>query len=979
MCTYLSADKAIPFLCGRTGVGKSATILEAARRRGKRLIRINMSSTLTSEELLAKTSIKINPATERREITFELQPFTLAFRDGHWVLLDEMNLREEIQSIERALDTDELVLRDVSSASEPIKIIRRHPEFRLFATQNPAAGLFKGRRESHSLSFLSRFSMVVFNDLPSEEWVEVVASRLMRCAEGVGQNMLRSIANRMVDFHVEIQKLVHSKEFPERGSYAIITIRELLIWAERVTMFFKPNSQVSASAFDLSELQACMGNNALLVYGCRFRGAGCARIEKILENFQWPHISSLSKKIDWNLACTENGSRVLSVNDLKLPLSHSENAFSLITPDSWEINLPTVPLPANSEILQKCEAVHREIADLLLSKDFIEAHGLYRGFSISWMWQWIKEGSAGSLLDTASVSSDVETQFGLLGASLYVARIRHDSARHEIVHIFQQHFNFDGQPQVAPGIVPAIPYAFTPNCVKVLALAFLAKNSGSPVMIEGKSGCGKAACVSVLAYLDCAQWEEVPLTTESECGELIGEYRPTGSGKASSDSSIQWHDGPIPRAFTSGHIAVLKNSGQAQAVVLERLNPILEKPPTVWLTEKGDAEPLKRANSGYALFATFTPPGRNAHGYDMQSAELTPALANRFSIIHMDDVCDGDEEKFKEEIKHMAKVLLNDNQDGVARLASALCWELHQILVQNRSKLASLTLRTYINFLDCTYSLQRNYPEQLGALEAALKCAYLITFHAQIRCIKLQKILLKTVDKLTSKDPTDCFEMPSFLQEVVTPADLVLTDNRKKHAEMVLACVACGKPVLLEGPPAVGKTALICGLNEALGGSTGRVARLNNSDTTTLQDYFGTWLPSGGDFVFCKGNLVRAMESGCWFLADELNLAPLPVIAAVVQVLGQVIEGKQRIQIPGTSISVQTHPGFRFFATQNDHKTPGRNLLPINIRNRFLELQVEEFEHKELEEVIFRRFRATEEGQCITREVKVVVSQTLWL
>ncbi len=40
-----------------------------------------------------------------------------------------------------------------------------HPQFRLFCTQNPNTGMFKGKREKLSASFLDRFCGVVFEPL----------------------------------------------------------------------------------------------------------------------------------------------------------------------------------------------------------------------------------------------------------------------------------------------------------------------------------------------------------------------------------------------------------------------------------------------------------------------------------------------------------------------------------------------------------------------------------------------------------------------------------------------------------------------------------------------------------------------------------------------------------------------------------------------------------------------------------------------
>lgn len=99
---------------------------------------------------------------------------------GRWLLLDELNLAPDtvLQAIECALDTRELVVTDTSSASNPVRRIRQHEDFRLYATQNPNSGYYKGKRESLSTSFLSHFQPLEFRELPAAEWVEVVQAKL---------------------------------------------------------------------------------------------------------------------------------------------------------------------------------------------------------------------------------------------------------------------------------------------------------------------------------------------------------------------------------------------------------------------------------------------------------------------------------------------------------------------------------------------------------------------------------------------------------------------------------------------------------------------------------------------------------------------------------------------------------------------------------------------------------------------------------
>lgn len=188
--------------------------------------------------------------------------------------------------------------------------------------------------------------------------------------------------------------------------------------------------------------------------------------------------------------------------------------------------------------------------------------------------------------------------------------------------------------------------------------------------------------------------------------------------------------------------------------------------------------------------------------------------------------------------------------------------------------------------------------------------------------------------------------------------NLVLTASRRVQASAVVGCIQCGMPVLLEGPAAVGKTALIEFLskNFFVAASETPLLRVNNSASTTVQDYLGSYLPSGhGDFHFREDALVKAMRCGYWFLADEFNLAE----PAVMSILYPILEGQGRISIPGTDRVVFAHKNFRFFATQNQARGyAGRFDLPLSLRNRMLEVQVSDFDATELPTVIRGRAEA---------------------
>jgi hypothetical protein len=106
-----------------------------------------------------------------------------------------------------------ITLHNTSSASQPIITLQQAEGFRLFATQNPNSGFFKGRREALSSVLLNRFVPVVFQQLPAAEWEAVVASQL--AAGGLLQQHAAKLAGVLVGFHNAMQGKSCSSTFPE--------------------------------------------------------------------------------------------------------------------------------------------------------------------------------------------------------------------------------------------------------------------------------------------------------------------------------------------------------------------------------------------------------------------------------------------------------------------------------------------------------------------------------------------------------------------------------------------------------------------------------------------------------------------------------------------------------------------------------------------------------------------------------------------
>ncbi len=87
--------------------GKSATINAAAEESGHELLRLNLSSRTTIDDLIGKVVLRPSADGSGERPSFQPFAFTIAFRTGRWLMLDELNLAPDpvLQALELAMDT----------------------------------------------------------------------------------------------------------------------------------------------------------------------------------------------------------------------------------------------------------------------------------------------------------------------------------------------------------------------------------------------------------------------------------------------------------------------------------------------------------------------------------------------------------------------------------------------------------------------------------------------------------------------------------------------------------------------------------------------------------------------------------------------------------------------------------------------------------------------------------------------------------
>lgn len=197
---------------GPTSSGKTSMIEYLAKRSGNKFVRINNHEHTDLQEYLGSYISGTDG-----KLVFQEGILVRALREGHWIVLDELNLAptDVLEALNRLLDDNRELL-----IPETQEVVRPHEDFMLFATQNPA-GLYGGRKVL-SRAFRNRFLELHFDDIPVDELTEILHRRTM---------IPESWCKRIVGVYQELSTLRQENRIFEQKSFA--TLRDLFRWAQR--------------------------------------------------------------------------------------------------------------------------------------------------------------------------------------------------------------------------------------------------------------------------------------------------------------------------------------------------------------------------------------------------------------------------------------------------------------------------------------------------------------------------------------------------------------------------------------------------------------------------------------------------------------------------------------------------------------------------------------------------------------------------
>jgi midasin (ATPase involved in ribosome maturation) len=157
-------------------------------------------------------------ADETGKLVFQEGALVQAVREGHWIVLDELNLApsDVLEALNRLLDDNrELFIPETQQVVAP------HPNFMLFATQNPPGSY--GGRKVLSRAFRNRFIELHFEDIPVAELETILKDRC---------KVPSSLSKKLIAVMKELQQHRQGTQV-FAGKHGFITFRDLFRWAER--------------------------------------------------------------------------------------------------------------------------------------------------------------------------------------------------------------------------------------------------------------------------------------------------------------------------------------------------------------------------------------------------------------------------------------------------------------------------------------------------------------------------------------------------------------------------------------------------------------------------------------------------------------------------------------------------------------------------------------------------------------------------
>jgi MoxR-like ATPase len=161
--------------------------------------------------------------------------------------------------------------------------------------------------------------------------------------------------------------------------------------------------------------------------------------------------------------------------------------------------------------------------------------------------------------------------------------------------------------------------------------------------------------------------------------------------------------------------------------------------------------------------------------------------------------------------------------------------------------------------------------------------------------------------------------------------------GRAGELDLLLAAVAAGRDVLLEGPPGTSKSTLLRSITAEWGIPLVFVEGNADLTPTRLVGHHDPARVLREDYSpenFVPGPLVEAMRSGGFLYVEEFNRAPEDTLNTLLTAMAE-----RRITVPRVG-TVEAEASFRVIASMNPYDTIGTTRLSTSVHDRLCRLAI---------------------------------------
>lgn len=237
------------YITGPTGSGKTSAVCEIAARLNWPVQQVTAHGRMELTDLIGFHALTAKRPGEAPSMQFMYGPLSVAMREGHILLLNEIDLMDagELSGLNDILEG-----RPLTIASNGGEIIKPHPMFRVVVTgnsvgQGDATGLYQGVN-MQNIAAMDRYRVICVDYVEAEVEKTILEKSVGELPEVIRENMVK-VANH-------VRKLFTGEDGNGGEINVTMSTRTLVRWA-KLTLAFRGAPNTLEYALKQSLLNRC--------------------------------------------------------------------------------------------------------------------------------------------------------------------------------------------------------------------------------------------------------------------------------------------------------------------------------------------------------------------------------------------------------------------------------------------------------------------------------------------------------------------------------------------------------------------------------------------------------------------------------------------------------------------------------------------------------------------------------------------------